>query len=93
MQQLDNKVGYIELSHFADPEWARDTLASVMNQMESSHALIIDLINRYNHGGSPYMGVLLASYFFQEPVHWVDLKSRNHLDLNHNFAVCFSPLR
>jgi peptidase S41-like protein len=78
VEVMDGHIGYIELRRFADPESAAGMLSSVMDRVESTRALIIDL--RRNHGGSPGMGVLLASYFFEKPVHWVDLKSRNHTE-------------
>ena len=78
VEVINGNIGYMELRHFADPELAAETLASIMDRMESTRALIIDL--RRNHGGSPYMGLLVASYFFEEPVHWVDLKSRNRVE-------------
>jgi C-terminal processing protease CtpA/Prc len=54
---------------------AGDTAACAMNFLANTDALIVDLRN--NGGGTPAMGVLLASYFFAaEPVHYADNYAR-----------------
>src|SRR2546430_2726146 len=72
IEQLAGNVGYLELLRFSDPDWADQALAAAMDRINETKALIIDL--RSNHGGSPAMGVLLPSYFFDKPMHWVDFQ-------------------
>ncbi len=71
VQVLDGNIGYLELKKFADPSVAGDTATAAMAMLAHSEALIIDL--RQNHGGSPFMVQLLASYLLEEaPQHLVD---------------------
>lgn len=64
---LEGNIGYLELREFVDPKYGRETLATAMQFLENTDAIIIDL--RKNDGGSPEMVQLLASYFFaSEPV-------------------------
>ncbi len=72
---LPKNVGYVELRRFAPPEFSADAIANLMNRLSGASALMLDL--RQNRGGDPRTGVLLASYFFENPVHWVTLRSRN----------------
>lgn len=60
--RLSGNIGYINLSYFADPAIAYDTVAAAMRMVENSDALIIDL--RYNNGGYLEMAQFIASYFF-----------------------------
>ena len=68
---LEGNVGYLELRKFADPAVAGETAAAAMAMLANSEALIIDL--RQNHGGSPFMVQMLASYLLEKaPKHLVD---------------------
>jgi retinol-binding protein 3 len=63
---LDGNIGYIDIvkfSGFIQQEVAQK-IASVMNLVESTNALIIDL--RKNGGGDGRVGDILATYFFPE---------------------------
>ena len=72
VERLRGNIGYIEFWGFFDPEFGADTVASAMNFLSSTDALIIDLRN--NGGGSPAMVALICSYLFgPEPVHLNDL--------------------
>ncbi len=72
---LDGNIGYIDFRHFAPSEYARETIASVMDFVSNTDALIFDLRN--NGGGDPACVQLLCSYLFgDEPVHLNDLYFR-----------------
>jgi C-terminal processing protease CtpA/Prc len=75
LERLDGNVGYIELGRFDDAALAGSTLASAMQFLEGTDALIIDL--RHNGGGSAEMVALLASYFFPESTLLSTLHHRN----------------
>ena len=72
--RLDGNVGYIDLRGFADPEIAADAVRAAMEVVQHTDALIIDL--RRNRGGEPEMVQHLASYFFAQPVHYVNFVAR-----------------
>ena len=68
IERLEGNVGYLSLRGFNDPNGAEETIASAMNFLGNTEALIIDL--RRNGGGSPEMVALISSYLFGEkPVH------------------------
>ena len=72
VERLRGNVGYLEFNHFADEELGAETVASAMNFLNGTDALIIDL--RGNGGGNPAMVALICSYLFgPEPVHLNDL--------------------
>ncbi len=60
---LPGNIGYIQLTTFANSQYAGDTAAAAMNFISNTDSVIIDL--RYNNGGWPSMAQLLASYFFE----------------------------
>lgn len=67
IERLPGNVGYIDLRAFYDNEVASETAVNGLNAVINTDALIIDL--RKNIGGSPYMVAMIASYFFDEPIH------------------------
>ncbi|MCC7158293.1 MAG: hypothetical protein IT281_02005, partial [Ignavibacteria bacterium] len=72
---LEGNIGYIDFRHFAPPEYAKETIASVMEFVSNTDALIFDLRN--NGGGEPACVQLICSYLFgEEPVHFNDLYFR-----------------
>ena len=73
VERLTGNVGYLELFSFEPPEFAGDTLASAMQFLANSSALVIDL--RRNRGGSASMVALLTSYLLPAypAVHLTDL--------------------
>lgn len=75
-KRLSGNIGYLKLNGFTDADRGGDTVAGAMAFLANTDALIIDL--RQNHGGSPQMVDLLASYFFSgnTPVHLNDLSWR-----------------
>ena len=74
VSRLNGNVGYIDLRGFADPEIASDAVRAAMEVVQHTDALVIDL--RRNRGGEPEMVQYLASYFFADPVHYVDFVAR-----------------
>lgn len=72
---LDGNVGYIAFSRFFRAELAGSALATAMEKIGRTRALIVDL--RECHGGDPVMAVLAASWFFDgRPRHWNDMLRR-----------------
>jgi hypothetical protein len=72
VERLRGNIGYIEFSGFFDETHGAETVASSMNFLNGTDALIIDLRN--NGGGNPNMVALVCSYFFgPDPVHLNDL--------------------
>ena len=72
VERLRGNIGYLEFLNFMDEELGADTVASAMNFVNNTDALIIDMRN--NGGGNPAMVALVCSYLFgAEPVHLNDL--------------------
>ena len=63
---LDGNIGYIEIINFSRfvGEEVAQKIASAMNILESTNALIIDL--RENMGGDGRVGEILETYFYPE---------------------------
>jgi hypothetical protein len=75
VERLSGNVGYIDLRGFMDEESGAETVASAMNFLANTDALIFDL--RQNGGGRPQMVALICSYLFSEQkVHLNDLYFR-----------------
>lgn len=69
---MPGNIGYIKFRGFFDPEMGAETVATAMNFVHNTDALIFDL--RQNGGGDPAMVALICSYLFGEkPVHLNDL--------------------
>jgi C-terminal processing protease CtpA/Prc len=73
---LPGNIGYLDVHGFIGKEEAADSLASAMNRLKNTRALIIDM--RENHGGSGNTSALLASYFFDRPTHLSDVYERQY---------------
>ncbi len=72
VERLRGNIGYVEFWGFFDADLGAETVASTMNFLNGTDALIIDL--RGNGGGNPAMVALVCSYLFgPEPVHLNDL--------------------
>lgn len=67
VDRLPGNVGYLQMKSFYDTRSAGKTAAAAMSFVAHCDAIIIDL--RMSLGGSPSMVQLLASYFFDKPVH------------------------
>ncbi len=75
IERLPGNIGYIKFNGFFDPENGAETVASAMNFVANTDALIFDL--RENGGGDPAMVALICSYLFgDKPVHLNDLYFR-----------------
>ncbi|KQB37053.1 S41 family peptidase [Flavobacterium aquidurense] len=61
-QILEGNIGYLQFDYFEDPAIASEKAASVMQFLNNTDALIIDL--RKNNGGAMEMGQFLSSYFY-----------------------------
>jgi retinol-binding protein 3 len=74
-ERLGGNVGYLKVNGFFDAALGGETAANAMAFLSNTEALIIDL--RENHGGSPGMVALLATYLFAgDPVHLNDIWQR-----------------
>lgn len=83
---LDGNIGYLDLREFVDPKYGSETLASAMNFLKNTNAIIVDL--RQNDGGSPEMVQLLASYFFSsERVHLANHYNRPKNELTESWTL------
>lgn len=65
VERLRGNIGYLVLSYFDRPEFARTTVTAAMEFLRHTDALIIDL--RDNDGGRPEMVALLISYLLEKP--------------------------
>jgi retinol-binding protein 3 len=75
VERLRGNIGYIDLRGFFDPENGGEVVASAMNFLANTNALIFDL--RQNGGGDPAMVAVICSYLFGgEPVHLNDIYDR-----------------
>jgi len=62
-RRLLGDIGYVEILDFGfEPQFAEETVADVLTEMEDASALIVDV--RRNGGGSPRMAAFVTSYFF-----------------------------
>lgn len=78
---LSGNIGYIDFRNFAPSKISKQTVASVMNFVSGTDALVFDL--RKNGGGDPDGVRLICSYLFgNEPVHLNDIYTRitDHTD-------------
>lgn len=77
VKRLDGNIGYLKMTGFVSTvEDSGPTVAGAMAFLANTDVMIIDL--RENHGGSPGVVQLLASYFFSgdRPVHLNDVAMR-----------------
>jgi C-terminal processing protease CtpA/Prc len=64
VERLDGNVGYMELRAFGPTDMVGEALASAMQLLSGTDALILDL--RRNGGGEPATVAFLMSHFFAE---------------------------
>lgn len=75
VERLPGNIGYVDFRNFASPDYAKETITSVMGFLANTDAIIFDL--RLNGGGDPKGVQLICSYLFgNEPVHLNDLYYR-----------------
>ena len=83
---LDGNIGYLDLREFVDPKYGSETLATSMDFLKNTNAIIIDL--RQNDGGHPDMVQLLASYFFSsQPIHLANHFNRPKNELTESWTL------
>jgi len=88
-QRLPGNVGYVRLDQFTDACHGGATAVAAMNFLAHCDALIFDL--RFNGGGSGTMIQLLASYFFDEPVHLSSSFNRSRDVTAQDWTSAFVP--
>jgi len=71
---LPYNIGYLKVNGFPDPAICQSSALSAMAKLNDASAIIFDV--RDNHGGSPRMVALLASYLFDRPTHLTDIFTR-----------------
>jgi hypothetical protein len=72
VEVFKGNVGYLRFDYFAPPEMAAETYAAAMNTVANTDALILDL--RSSNGSMSEDALpMLCSYFFERPVHLIDL--------------------
>ncbi|MFC5548912.1 S41 family peptidase [Massilia aerilata] len=75
VEHLSPGVGYLQLMAFAPPVMSAGRVASAMNELNDTDALIIDL--RGSRGGHPAGVILMISYFVDQRTHVSDVWSRD----------------
>ena len=71
LKVLPGNIGYVDFKWFCDPEFAGETYTAMMNYLEHTDALIIDLRNSQGAMSTEVIP-FLSSYFFEKPVHLND---------------------
>ncbi|WP_052141217.1 S41 family peptidase [Pseudoalteromonas piratica] len=85
VQRLPFNIGYINLLLFAETAQGGPQLASAMNLLSYTNALILDL--RESRGGEPAMVDLITSYFMDERTNTSDIYYRKEDRLEKRFTV------
>ena len=75
VERLGPGVGYLQMMAFAPPFLSADRIASAMDKLADTHALIIDL--RGSMGGHPAGVALMISYFVDQRTRLNDVWSRD----------------
>lgn len=73
---LPHNIGYLKLNGFPDPSICQTNALAAMAKLNDASAIIFDV--RDNHGGSPRMVALIASYLFNRPTHLTDIFTRQN---------------
>jgi hypothetical protein len=74
LEILEGNIGYLKLNAFWPAEWIRETAVGAMAFLKNADAIILDL--RDNHGFADG-GILIQSYFFNDPTHMSDYVNRD----------------
>ena len=88
VEVLDGNVGLLQVDTFFPSEWIKDLAQSSMTFLANSDAVIVDI--RKNHGFADG-GLLIASYFFNDPVHWNDNYDRDAGTLRQSWTLPVVP--
>jgi hypothetical protein len=90
VERLDGNVGYLDLHGVADPAQGGEAIASAMQLVANTDALIIDL--RRNRGGYPEGVVFWCSFFFPDATtHLNDIYSRATGLTRQNWTLAYLP--
>lgn len=89
VEVLPGNVGYVKFRFLASAQWAGNTYAALMNYLAHTDALILDL--RYCRGSMPDAIPLLASYFFDDPVHLVSFYDRPANTTTQSWTYAYVP--
>lgn len=87
---LRGNIGYIDFEQLVTPEMAGDTYAAAMNYLAHTEAMIIDL-RRCGGSQSPDAIPFLLSYFFETPVHLIDMQFRKGNVLKQSWTYANVP--
>jgi hypothetical protein len=87
---LQGNIGYIDFKVLCGPEFAGGVYASMMNYLEHTEALIIDL---RNCGGSfsPNAVPFLCSYFLEMPTHLKDTRYNDSSKFEQSWTYAYVP--
>ncbi|HTH50064.1 MAG TPA: S41 family peptidase [Candidatus Limnocylindria bacterium] len=88
VEVLDGNIGLLQVDTFFPSEWIKDLVQSSMTFLANSDAVIVDI--RKNHGFADG-GLLIASYFFNDPVHWNDNHDRDAGTLRQSWTLPVVP--
>ena len=88
VEVLDGNIGLLQVDTFFPSDWIKDLTQSSMTFLANSDAIIIDI--RKNHGFADG-GLLIASYFFNEPTHWSDNYDRDAKTLRQSWTLPVVP--
>ena len=88
VEVLDGNIGLLQVDTFFPSEWIKDLAQSSMTFLANSDAVIIDI--RKNHGFADG-GLLIASYFFNDSVHWNDNYDRDAKTLRQSWTLPVVP--
>ena len=85
---LEGNIGLLQVDTFFPSDWIKDLIQSSMTFLANSDAIIIDI--RKNHGFADG-GYLIASHFFNEPVHWNDTYDRDAKTVRQTWTMPVVP--
>lgn len=74
LEILEGNIGYLRLNTFWPSDWIKEVAAGAMAFLKNADAVIIDLAD--NHGFADG-GIVIQSYFFNEPTHMSDYINRD----------------
>jgi len=87
---LKGNIGLLDFSCIFGANYAGEKYTDVMNYLSHTDALIIDLRNCRGGMGTDGNN-FLASYFFEEPVHWIDLVWRKDNKVDQKWTYAYVP--
>ncbi|SEO35409.1 S41 family peptidase [Mucilaginibacter sp. OK283] len=88
VELLDGNIGLLQVDSFFPSDWIKDLALSSMTFLANSDAIIIDIRKNYGFADG---GFLIASYFFNDPVHWNDNYDRDARTLRQSWTLPVVP--